>query len=75
MGYASVPPNAPERRRPVGMDGNIPRRLAGPLRKSVGDGLWFVAYASESAPTLPCETNALHRVKRVPGFTGAFAPC
>jgi hypothetical protein len=33
------------------------------------------ASGSESASTLPCETNALHRVKRVPGFTGALAAC
>jgi hypothetical protein len=50
---------------PVGMEGNIQRRLAGPPRKSVGDG----------APTLPCENSAWRCVKWVQGFTGAFAPC
>jgi hypothetical protein len=54
---------------PVGMEGNIHRRLAGPQQKSVGDGLRLVVYASESAPTQHCETN------QVPGFTLAFAPC
>ena len=38
----------------VGMDGNTHRRREGPPRKSIGDGLRFIAYASESAPTLPC---------------------
>ena len=31
--------------------------------------------SADGAPTLPCETSARRRVKRVPGFTGAFAPC
>ena len=60
---------------PVGMDENINRWLVGPPRKSIGDGLRLVAYASESAPTLPCETSVWRCVKRVPGFTGALAPC
>lgn len=49
----------------VGMAGNIHRRLAGPPRKSVGDG----------APTLPCETSACRYLNRVLGFTGVFSPC
>ena len=36
----------------VGRCGDIQRRLAGPARKSVGEGLRLVAYASERAPTL-----------------------
>jgi hypothetical protein len=59
----------------VGMARNIPRRLAGPPRKSVGDGLRLVAYASESARILPYETSACRYLNRVPGFTGALAPC